>query len=581
MALRIDSVIAPASLASRIFAARGGPVEAACGARRDPRQARADGACCAAMRRPAALAPLRHPAFRLLWLANLASNIGLFIQNTAAGWLMTGLDPSPLMVSLVQAASLLPVFLLALPAGALADILDRRLFLIAAQLWMSGVALLLCLFTWAGWLGPWGLVAFTFALGAGLAMTFPAWAATTPELVPREDLVGAIALNGIGFNLTRAVGPAIGGLIIAWSGVEAAFLVNALCLLVLVGALLAWRREAVEGGRRGPPESFGSAVRAGARFVLASPAMHRAILRAVVFFLFSSAVWGLLPLLVRETLGLGPEAFGLLLGGMGVGAVAAGFLLPAARRVTDRSGMVFWSSVLGALAMAVMGLLHHWAFAGLGMVLYGVAWISAASTLQAAAQMAAPAWVRARAIGIYQMSFFGALAAGAAGAGWLAGAIGVPGAMAGFAAAGAVAALLVRRASLDGEAAPPAPSPEAALARPEPAASELSAFLHGEENRVLEVVRYRVPAARRAEFLAAMAGARRVRLRAGALVWRLYEDVAHPERWVELWTVESWAEHLREASRMTEEDKAILGRALAFHEGEGPPEAARYVNVPV
>lgn len=533
------------------------------------------------MRRPTALAPLRHPAFRLLWIANLVSNIGLFIQNTAAGWLMTGLDPSPMMVSFVQAASMLPVFLLALPAGALADILDRRLFLIAAQLWMSLVAVLLCLFTWADWLGPWGLVAFTFALGAGLAMSFPAWAATTPELVPREDLVGAIALNGIGFNLTRAVGPAIGGLIIAWLGIGAAFLVNALCVLVLAGALVLWKREAAEGGRRGPRESFPSAVRAGARFVLASPAMHRAILRAVVFFLFSSAVWGLLPLLVRETLGLGPEAFGLLLGCMGVGAVAAGFVLPMARRVTDRSGMVFWSSLIGAFAMAVMGLLHHWMFAAIGMLLYGVSWISAAATLQAAAQMAAPAWVRARAIGIYQMSFFGALAGGSALAGWLAAQLGVPGAMALFAAGGAAAALLVRRASLDDTPAPAPPPAEASLARPEPAASELRAFLHGEENRVLEVVRYRVAPAKRADFLAVMGEARRVRLRAGATVWRLYEDVAHPERWVELWTVDSWAEHLREASRLTEEDKAVLARALAFHAGEAPPEAARYVNVPV
>ena len=191
---------------------------------------------------PAAFAPLRHPAFRLLWWANLAANIGLWVQNTGAGWMMTGLDPSPVMVSLVQAASMLPVFLLALPAGALADIIDRRAYLIGAQAWVLTVAALLALLTWAGMIGPWGLLVFTFCIGMGNALNFPAWAATTPELVPREDLVQAIALNGIGFNLSRAVGPGIGGVVIALAGTEAAFALNGLCFLTLLLSLLAWKR---------------------------------------------------------------------------------------------------------------------------------------------------------------------------------------------------------------------------------------------------------------------------------------------------------------------------------------------------
>jgi MFS family permease len=422
-----------------------------------------------------------------------------------------------------------------------------------------------------------GLVAFTFALGAGLAMTFPAWAATTPELVPREDLVGAIALNGIGFNLTRAVGPAIGGLVVAWFGIEAAFGLNALCILAMVVALFVWKRERTTS--RMPREHFLSAVRAGARFVAATPAMHAAIIRAVIFFLFGSAVWGLLPLLVRGTLNLGPQAFGLLLGCMGAGAVAAGFLLPAMRGRLDRSGLVFWSSLLSGLALLILATLHHWAFAALGMLLYGVSWISAASTLQASAQMAAPAWVRARAIGIYQMCFFGAMALGSALAGWMAGRLGVELTMGLFAAGAVAGAIGVRNWLLEGDAL--APPPKVELAHPEPAAAELRAMLHEGENRVLEVVRYHVAPADRDRFLAIMAECRRVRLRGGAALWRLYEDVAHPERWVELWTIESWEEHLREAARLTEEDRALLARAASFDTQGTGPEAARYVNVRV
>jgi len=541
---------------------------------------RGDSGMVRAMPLPAALAPLRHPAFRLLWLANLVGNTGLFVQQTAAGWLMTSLDPSPFMVALVQAASLVPVFLLALPAGALADILDRRLFLIAAQAWMCAVALLLFALEVSGALGPWGLLACTFALGAGLAMSFPGWAATTPELVPREDLVPAIALNGIGFNLTRAVGPAIGGAAVALAGPGAAFALNALCLVAMAAGLLRWKREARSS--RMPREHFVSAVRAGARFVAAAPAMRATILRACAFFLFGSAVPGLLPLVVREQLGLGPDAFGLLLGAMGVGAVLAGFGLPWARKrwLRDRNGMVLAGSLLCAASMLVLGAAPHWSVAAPGMMLYGVAWISTASTLQAAAQMAAPAWVRARAIGIYQMCFFGALALGSALSGWLGERIGVQGSMLIFAAGAAAAALAARPWSLEwgGEVAGTA-GPAAPLPQPDPAAPELRALLHGGENRVLEAVRYAIPADRRAAFLAAMEEVRLVRLRSGAVAWRLYEDVAHPERFVELWAVDSWADHLREASRLTESDRAALAAAAALHAGDGAPEAARYVNV--
>lgn len=531
------------------------------------------------MKNPAALAPLRHPAFRMLWLANLASNIGLFVQNTAAGWLMTSLDPSPMMVSLVQAASMLPVFLLALPAGALADIMDRRVFLIAAQLWMAAMAGLLCVLSGFDALGPWGLVALTFALGAGLAMTFPAWAATTPELVPRADLISAIALNGIGFNITRAIGPAIGGFTVAAAGAEATFALNAISFIVVIFALVAWKRP--PDRRTLPKEHFVSAMGAGLRFVSASPVLRATILRGCVFFGFSAVIWGLLPLLVRMQLGLGPEWFGIMLAGMGIGAVGAGLLLPSLRGRLSRGGTVTGASVLAGAALLLLGNAQHAAVALLAMLAFGVAWLSGASTLQAAAQLASPAWVRARAIGIYQLATFGALALGAGLGGWAGDALGLPLAL-GLAGAGSIAGgLLVRGRSIEpGPArednAPPAtPAP-----RPEPAAASLAPILAEEESgRVLEVVRLRIDPADRAAFLAAMAECRFARLRSGALAWRLYEDVAQPDRWVELWVVANWTEHLREEGRLTEEDRAILARAHGFHRGDTPPEAARYLNV--
>lgn len=528
---------------------------------------------------PRAFAPLRHRVFRSLWLATLASNTGMWVQNTGAGWMMTSLDPSPFMVSLVQAASMLPVFLLALPAGALADIVDRRRFLIGAQLWMLLMALLLTLLAGADALGPWGLLAITFGIGAGTALNFPAWAATTPELVPREDLVGAVALNGIGFNLARAAGPALGGFAIAAAGPEAAFALNGFAFLLLIVALVAWRRPASLATTL-PKEHLVGAMRAGLRFVAASPSMQSAILRACAFFLPAAAVWGLLPLHVRGQLGLGPEAFGLMLGVMGFAAVGAGFVLPTLRARMDRGTLVFRASLLEALSMGLLALSEHWAPAAFALSLYGAAWIAAGSTLAVSAQMAAPAWVRARAIAIYQLSFFGMMAFGAALAGWVGARFGVAPALAAASIGGMVLALLVRPWRLDPAEATARGSDSTTMPVPEAPAAELEKLLGERSGRVLEVVRYTIDPATRADFLQVMQEVRRVRLRSGAITWRLYEDVAHPERWAEFWAVENWTEHLREAQRVTEEDMTALARAAALHRADAPPEATRYLNVP-
>ena len=526
------------------------------------------------MRAPPALLPLRHAVFRSLWIANVVTALGTWMQNTGAGWLMTSLSPDPVSVSLVQAATIIPTFLLALPAGALADTLDRRRFLIGAQVWTLCAAAILAGLTYAGMIDAAGLIALTFAIGMGSAMYQPAWGATVPEVVPRADLVQAIALNGIGFNLARALGPALGGVLVLFGGPSLAFLLFALSFVVGIATLLAWKRTAARSSL--PREHLIGAMKAGMRFVQHTPAMRAAMMRAIAYFLPSAAPWALLPLVVREQLGLGAGSFGLLLGMMGVGGVTSGMLLPMLRGRAGRGTTVFGASLLSCAGMACIAASTHWVLAGLGMLLFGLGWVAAASTAQASAQLVSPPWVRARALAIYQLAFNGALAAGSLLWGSLGAGFGLRPAMACAAVVMAVCAFAVRGYSLDytpalSESVPAPPVPEA----PDP---ELAPQLPQSRGRILETMRYRVTPADRDTFLSAMAEVQHVRGRAGVLVWRLYEDVAHPDGWMEVWAVQNWTDHLREQNRLSDSDRLILARVALFHDAEAPVPC-RYIAV--
>jgi len=515
---------------------------------------------------PAAFVPLRHPIFRMLWCANVVTALGTWMQNTGAGWLMTSLSPDALSVSLVQAATIVPTFLLALPAGALADTVDRRHFMIGCQIWTMGAAAVLAALTYAQLIDAGGLIALTFAIGIGTAMYQPAWGATVPEVVPRHDLVQAIALNGIGFNLARALGPALGGILLLFGGPALAFLLFAVSFLASVGALFMWRRRHRRGSL--PPEHLISAMRAGMQFVRYTPAMQAAIIRSAAYFLPAAAPWAMLPLIVREQLGLGAGSFGLLLGLMGVGGVTAGMLLPRTRGITGRGGIVFGSTLFSAAGMACISATHHWAPAALGMFLFGIGWVAASSTAQAAAQLVAPPWVRARALAIYQLAFNGALAFGSLMWGVLGDRLGLQTTMVIAASLAALLAFAVRGYGLDSSSATPAHVPAPPV--PEAPAPELASQLPASRGRILETMRYRVMARDRAVFLRAMAEVQHVRGRAGAMDWRLYEDVAHPEGWLEVWWVQNWTDHLREAIRLSEEDKQALAAVSSFHTNEAP-----------
>jgi MFS family permease len=527
------------------------------------------------MRLPSALVPLRNGTFRHLWLASVVGWLGTWLQNTGAGWLMTSLEPDPLVVAMVQAATIMPVFLLAIPGGAMADIVDRRVFLIGTQTWTILAASLLAILTILHLMTAFWLLVLTFAIGIGSALTAPAWSAIVPELVPREDMVQAIALNGIGYNLTRAVGPALAGFLILLGGSSLAFSMYALSITSVIFALLSWRRSRHFTGL--PREHFISAMRAGMRFVRNTSAVQAAMVRTACYAIPASAPWALLPLYVRRDLELGPGMYGVILGMMGIGGVTSGMLLPFVRGKLSRGMTVICCSLLSCAGMAVVGVSNHWFPASLGMLLFGLGWTSAFATIQAAAQLVCPPWVRARALSIYQLAQNGALTVGSFAWGWLGGEIGLPHTFLTASVVGLVLMIFARFFSIEAIVRAPAPASEQPAPLPEAPAPEFVPLLRNARGRVMEMAYYRVETPQRCDFLRLMNEVHHIRGRAGAIFWQVYEDVAHPDGWVEVWSMESWTDHLRETIRLTEDDKRLLATLAVFqHEVHRP---SRYLAV--
>lgn len=499
----------------------------------------------------------------------MVSNTGTWMHEVGAGWLMTSLAPSPRMVAAVQAATSLPIFLLALPSGALADIVDRRRYLIATQVWMACAAGLLGFLTLAGFTTPWILLIGTFALGTGMAMAAPAWGATTPELVPRVDLPGAVALNSMGMNVSRAIGPALAGAIIGAAGSGAVFLLNAVSFVFVIGVLVWWRRERRRSAL--PVERFLGALKAGLRYTRNAPMLLDAMLRGAAFFVPGSASWALLPLIARQQLGGGAALYGWLVACIGAGAVAGALVLPALRRHVSRDRLVAGASLLFATSLAILGLSRQAWLVAAAMVLNGAAWIAVLSSLFTVAQLALPSWVRARGLAAFMAVFMGSMAGGSLLWGHVAGEIGIARAMLVAAVAMAVAALLTRRFSL-GIADRVDLSPS--LHWPAPAQGK---GIAPDRGPVMVTVEYRIDPRDTDNFLALLREMRRVRRRDGAFFWETFIDAADPARVLEVFMVESWLEHLRQHDRVTVEDRLIQERLRACHQGPGEPVIAHFV----
>jgi MFS family permease len=518
---------------------------------------------------PSPWSPFRYAPFSVVWTATVIANIGTWMYNAASGWLMTSLDPDPLIVSLVQVATTLPIFLFAVPAGALADIVDKRRFLIIGEVAVTAVSALFAAIVSVGAATPGNLLLFTFLIGAVAAVTAPAWQSIVPQLVPKQELTPAVAANSVGFNVSRAVGPALGGVIVAVAGIAAPFWINAISNLAVIGALLWWRPPA-ERRRHLPVERFGSAIRTGFRHARNNPHLRATLIRSAAFFLFGSAYWALLPLVARERIAGGPDLYGYLLGAIGAGAVGGAFALPWLKRRLGPDRLMAAGTIGTGLATALFGVARDPAAGLAASVIAGVCWIAVLASLNVSAQVALPEWVRGRGLAIFMTVFFGTLTLGSVIWGQVAGVLGLPAAHF-MAAAGALVAIpLTWRWKLQtGAAIDLTPS----MHWPAPVATD---EIEHDRGPVLVTVEYRIDPRNREAFLGALEKLGYERRRDGAYAWGVFEDAAEEGRMVETFLVESWLEHLRQHDRVTNSDRVLQEVVHRFHI-QGAPKVTHFI----
>lgn len=522
---------------------------------------------------PGAFSPFAHGAFALLWTATLVSNTGTWMHEVGAGWLMTTLDPSPAVVTLVQAATTFPVFLFALFAGALADRVDKRAMLLVLNIGLFAVVSILALLVWLEAMTPALLIGFTLVLGTGAAFMAPAWQSIVPQLIPREKLKPAIALNSMGINLSRAIGPALAGVLIAGVGLAAPFALNALSYLVILGALFLWRPEATP--HRLAHGSIGGDMFTGLRHVRHNAAMRATAIRGAAFFLFASAYWALLPLIARAANDGGAELYGALMGLIGAGAVTGALLLSRVQAYTTSDKTVMIGTGGTAVALAVMALLPGQFALMIAAFLGGLSWIAVLTSFNVSAQTALPDWVRARGLSVFLMVFFGAMAFGSLLWGQVAQATSIPVTLL-IAAAGLLVGIPLTRRFVVGQGE----SLDLGQAVAWPAAPML-AEQQSNDSPALVTVEYVVDPEREREFLDAISLFSRERLRDGATRWDLHESVETPGLWIESFHLPSWSEHLAQHERMTHEDEAAQKIVKAFDTRDTGPVVRHYVARPL
>lgn len=516
-----------------------------------------------------AFAPLRHRLFAVIWAATIIGSIGSFVRDVTSAWLVTDLSSSPAAVAMVQAAATLPVFLLAIPAGVLSDMLDRRKLLICVQLLLASVSVCLVILSLIDQHSVASLIMLTFIGGIGVALMGPTWQAIVPELVDKKDFKNAVGLNSLGINIARAVGPALGGLLLASMGAAFTYGVDVLSYAFVIAALLWWKRPATH--RDALSERFPGAFRAGLRYARASRELHVVLLRAFLFFAMASSVWALLPLVARQLLNGGPGFYGVLLGAVGVGAIAGAVVMPRLRVYLSADGLLLTSALVTSAVMVLLSLAPPKWLAVSSLLILGAAWITALTTLNGVAQAILPNWVRGRSLAVYLTVFNGALAAGSLAWGVVAQGIGVPLALLSGAVGLAAIGCIAHRIKLPKGESDLMPSnhwPEPLTATP----------VEYDRGPVLIQIEYRVSLADRSVFLKIMARLSAERRRDGAYAWGITEDSADPTLMLEWFQVESWAEHLRQHKRVSKSAADIQEEVLRFHQGEEGPVVRHFLT---
>jgi MFS family permease len=522
--------------------------------------------------RPSSLAPFGHPVFRAVWMASLVSNLGALIQSVGAAWMMTSMSGSADMVALVQASTSLPLMIFSLASGAVADNFDRRRVMLAAQFLMLLVSALLAVFSYVGLITPWLLLTFTFLIGCGGALNNPSWQASVGEMVPRDSLPAAVALNSVNFNLTRSVGPAIGGIIVATVGAAAAFTVNAISYVPLLFVIGRWKVEATP--RNVPPESLGRAMTSGLRYVAMSPKIEKVLLRGFVFGFTAIIVLALLPIVARDLPDGGPLLYGLLLGCYGIGAIGGAFLGGKVREKYENETAARIAFLGFALAAAIIAWSPNAWLVGLGTAIGGACWVLALAMFNVTVQLSTPRWVLGRALALYQTATFGGMALGSWIWGLVADAYDTPTALA------SAAVLMLGGAAIGLRYALPARTSDNLEPLDRFQIPHLALDLRGRSGPVAVLIEYVIREEDTREFLELMAERRRIRRRDGARQWELLRDTEHPERWMESYHVPTWNDYVRHNQRRTQADAGNIDRIRSLHADSEPPKVHRMIVRP-
>lgn len=519
-------------------------------------------------------APLRRPVFRLLWITGVMANVCSWMYEVAAAWTMaTAPGATPLLVALVQTAATAPVFLFALPSGALADIVDRRRYLIFSQSWVALVSIALATLSLTGNLTSGLLFASAFLMGTGLAMRLPTFASLIQDVVPRAEIAGAVVLYGVALNASRVVGPVIAGAIVALGGTGYVFVLNTLLSVAGIFFLLRWPRQAPPPGKL-PSERFIGAIRVGIQFARNTPALLAVLVRGAVCAFFGAAPLAMLPVVARVHLSGGPTTYSLLVACFGLGALVLAMCVGKIRKHISRDQLVIAAWVLSALTTAVVGVSHNPYVVGLAMLGAGFAWTAAFGAFQVAAQMALPRWVGGRGLALVLMALWVGMALGGAAWGQLATLTSLSTSLLTAALTsliGLFATLHLKLAEHGKEDLTPSPRRELSLAMP----------IVPQQGPVLVTVEYQTDPARAGEFLLLMQESRRMRLRNGALSWSIFQDLANAGEFVEQFVDESWLAHLRHRERATAAEREIQNRKLAFHVCETAPRVRYFLGVEV